>query len=149
MTSDEFFDLTRNNQSAEGHMTFDIIFIDGLHECHQALRDIRNASELLNPDGVIVMHDCLPTSEAMQIHSDYYPGGLWTGDVWKAFVAARSYFPHSMYTIDRDFGCGIIDTKHEHNTNHCFPSDMDSMTYEQFVANRNEWMNIKGGILNA
>ena len=156
MTSDEFFNLARDYD--ELGMTFDIIFIDGLHECNQAYRDIRNALALLNPDGVIVMHDCLPTSEAMQQHSSTYPGGLWTGDVWKAFVKARSDLSCLMYTIDTDFGCGIIDTKYridfgiteykQYLKYQNLPFDMDSMTYEQFVANRNSWMNVKRGIMN-
>ena len=141
MTSDNFF--------ASYDDRFDIIFIDGLHECHQAYRDILNALCQLNPNGVIVMHDCLPTSEPMQRPSDHYPGGAWTGDVWKAFVKAQSSLPHLVYTIDVDFGCGIIDTTMgvtKESVLH-LPSDMDTMTYNQFVRYRDDWMNVKGGII--
>lgn len=161
MTSDEFFDMTRYVGTPEGEMSFDVIFIDGLHTAEQAYRDVKNALSVLKPGGVIVMHDCLPTSEAMQRHSETYPGGMWTGDVWKAFVKLRSESKHLMYTIDVDFGCGVIDTsmkltghyatsfeKHAaENAVKSLPSDMNHMTYEQFVANRNEWMNVKGGIV--
>lgn len=140
MTSDAFF--------AAYDDRFDIIFIDGLHECNQAYRDIRNALSHLNPNGVIVMHDCLPTTERMQQHSTTYPGGLWTGDVWKAFVRARSELPHLMYTVDIDFGCGIIDTTMcaTAESRMDLPSDMETMTYDQFLQHRNEWMNVKEGI---
>ena len=93
------------------------------------------------------MHDCLPTSERMQLHLNYYPGGEWTGDVWKAFVKARTTFRHLMYTVTTDYGCGVIDTRSEcaEDTSQ-LPTDMESMTYEQFVEHP-EWMNRKGGII--
>ena len=137
-TSDAFFAACTD--------MFDIIFIDGLHEHNQVYRDILNALHHLNPRGVIVMHDCLPTSESMQINTDHYPGGLWTGDVWKAFVKARSELPYLMYTIDTDFGCGIIDTHYTTELKQKLPTDMESMTYAQFTQHRNDWMNVKEGI---
>ena len=141
MTSDDFFATCTDK--------FDIIFIDGLHEHNQAYRDICNALDHINPNGVIVIHDCLPTSEPMQRYSDHYPGGLWTGDVWKAFVKARAEFHCLMYTIDTDFGCGIIDTSVPAEPDKTLSTDMETMTYEQFVQNRNEWMNVKGEIQDA
>lgn len=41
MTSDEFF--------ATNTATFDVIYVDGLHEANQAFRDVHNALEILNP----------------------------------------------------------------------------------------------------
>ena len=142
LTSDQFFETFDRK--------FDIIFIDGLHEHAQAYRDILNAFSHLNKGGVIVIHDCLPTSEAMQMPSDHYPGGLWTGDVWKAFLRARSLFSYLTYTIDTDFGCGIIDTRFPWTSasRKTLPSDMDTMTYSDFTKHRNEWMNVKGGIID-
>ena len=54
LTSDEFF--LRNNKK------FDCIFIDGLHEYTQVKKDIINSVSCLNPNGVILVHDCLPKS---------------------------------------------------------------------------------------
>ena len=94
------------------------------------------------------MHDCLPTSERMQMHLDHYPGGEWTGDVWKAFVKARATLKHEMYTVDTDYGCGVIDTALDITSDTSgIHDDMESMTYEQFVSHP-EWMNIKGGIIH-
>ena len=80
MTSDNFF---KTNQK-----TFDIIFIDGLHEYSQVLRDIKNSINFLNKDGIILVHDCLPAKiwhQTMpQTHSS------WNGDVWKAIVECRT-----------------------------------------------------------
>ena len=146
-TSDEFFEWN--------FQCYDIIFIDGLHEHNQVYRDIHTALQVLERGGVIVLHDCLPTSKKMQEHkmtSQY--GYAWTGDVWKAFVKERSKSPFLMYTVDTDFGCGVIDTAYEvvwddrGDVRAGLPSDMETMTYEQFVQNRNNWMNVKGEIIN-
>lgn len=142
MTSDDYFSHCRSN--------FDIIFIDGLHEHNQAYRDIQNALKHLNKNGVIIVHDCLPTTEMMQRNTGFYPGGVWTGDVWKAFVKARKDSPYLCYTITTDFGCGVIDTSipNQSDLSH-LPDDMELMTYDQFVTNRNDWMNTKEGIVYA
>lgn len=138
MTSDDFFRMNKER--------YDIIFIDGLHTHSQAYRDIRNALSALNENGVIIVHDCLPTSEHMQQPATRYPGGLWTGDVWKAFVRIRSELSVLSYTVDADFGCGVIDTSREREGDTSeLPTDMERMTYSDFVSNKQEWMNIRKG----
>lgn len=146
MTSDEFFDLSRQNESPVSLMRFDIVFIDGLHEHNQVWRDITNALTVLNPNGIIILHDCLPTSERMQeYHDTPQTGYAWTGDVWKAFVKARAELPYYMYTIPEDMGCGIIDTsvqsKKRKSSAFALPTDMDAMTYSDFL-NNPKWMNV-------
>ena len=51
MTSDEYFSKFKDK--------FDIIFIDGLHHYEQVKKDIFNSLEILNSNGIILMHDCL------------------------------------------------------------------------------------------
>ena len=46
MTSDEFFNINKD--------MFDIIFIDGLHEYYQVIKDIENSLNFLNDNGVIL-----------------------------------------------------------------------------------------------
>ena len=133
MTSDEYF-----SEHAE---KFDIVFVDGLHECNQALRDITNALKVLNKGGVVVVHDCKPGDREMQ--EPYHGQNLWTGDVWKAFVKARTDLPYEMYVIDHDYGCGIIDTaKRRRKKPEGLPTDMSEMTYDGFVEHP-EWMNFR------
>lgn len=143
MTSDEFFEKTKWVPSMENEFTPDIIFIDGLHEHNQVWRDINNSLSILSPGGVIILHDCLPTSEKMQEYHTESQDALWTGDVWKAFVKARAELPYELYTIDADFGCGIIDTRvKKRSATASLPTDMEQMTFEQFVSHPN-WMNRK------
>ena len=76
MSSDEFF-LKNKDQ-------FDIIFIDGLHVYEQVKRDIENSLIVLNEDGIILIHDCLPRKIWYQ--TDTRMSDTWNGDVWKAIV---------------------------------------------------------------
>ena len=98
MTSDIFFQKNKEN--------FDIIFIDGLHEYHQVMRDIKNSLNFLNNNGVILLHDCLPRTIWNQItpriNSD------WNGDVWKSIVHSRTMNNIDTYTFIADRGIGII-----------------------------------------
>lgn len=76
MTSDEFFKQNVNS--------FDLIFIDGLHQDDQVIRDVKNAFKVLNKDGIILIHDCKPRQEIHQ--SREKKSVTWNGDVWKAIV---------------------------------------------------------------
>ena len=75
-TSDEFF--------SDNKETFDLIFIDGLHEYSQVKKDIKNSLKFLNQNGIILVHDCLPDSMSKQAVPRYRM--TWNGDVWKAIV---------------------------------------------------------------
>lgn len=100
-TSDAFFEGNRDR--------YDIIFIDGLHLAEQVLRDILNSLKVLNPGGVILLHDCNPLTEEVQRRTPSDTNPAWNGDVWKAIAYTRKRFPE-LYcrVINRDQGMGII-----------------------------------------
>jgi hypothetical protein len=99
LTSDEFF--------KENKKTFDIIFIDGMHEADFVYRDIINSLKILNEGGVILCHDCLPFDEDSQKVPRMTK--RWTGDCWKAFVKLRyERRDLKMKVVDTDCGVGII-----------------------------------------
>lgn len=124
---------------------FDIIFIDGLHHSEQVIKDILNSLEILNEGGAIVMHDCLPTSEFMQIIPMQPDHNEWTGDTWKAFVRTRmTRSDLVMEVVDTDYGCGII-KKNTINQNLKWITLLEiegNLDYEGFVKNKQKWMNI-------
>jgi hypothetical protein len=137
MTSDEFFATNKER--------FDIVFVDGFHEWHQAERDVRKALKVLSDCGVVIMHDCKPDSEACARHLDVYeePKGAWCGDVWKAFVKLRATLPFAIYTWNHDWGCGVIDTQFITLENEkSLPEDIENLTYKDFV-NHPEWMDFQ------
>jgi hypothetical protein len=74
---------------------FDLIFIDGLHEYKQVLRDIVNSLNSLNRDGIVLIDDVYPTDfntaakswellTAQEKHSLSKGYFSWQGDVYKA-----------------------------------------------------------------
>lgn len=131
-TSDDYFNRFI------GDKKFDLIFIDGLHHAEQVIRDITNSVSVLNNNGSIVVHDCLPTTELMQVRDDH--GGEWTGDVWKAIAMLRTLRDDlSFVTYDMDYGCCLI--KKEKSMTY-IPEEHDFLSWEYFEKHKHEMMNI-------
>ena len=87
---------------------FDLIFIDGLHEAEQVLRDVDNALEALNPNGIILVHDAKPlfADEAtFPMPKDIV---FWNGTVWKAIAYLRTKPHFDVATADFDWGIAVI-----------------------------------------
>lgn len=131
MTSDAFF--------AQNTDTFDIIFIDGLHEAPQAYKDAIHSLAQLNEGGTIVMHDCSPPTRASQITP--FPGKdiLWCGDVWRAWLKLRQRADLYMEVIDTDFGVGIIRLGEQTPQ----PGGVEDISYSEFNADRTFLLNLK------
>lgn len=97
--SDTFFKTNKRK--------FDIVFIDGLHLYEQTMRDTINSWNCLNLNGVIMIHDCLPTN--CVISSRVRVTSEWTGDVWKSIVWFRESYPKiDCSVVNVDYGCGVI-----------------------------------------
>lgn len=106
-TSDDYF----IHLDSMGHRArqYDLIFIDGLHESSQVEKDIKNSLNHLSPGGTIVLHDCNPPTLVHATTGD--AAGNWNGDVYKAWIKFRFRYPeYESYTIDTDWGCGVIET---------------------------------------
>lgn len=99
MTSDEFFEKNKN-------LKFDVIFIDGLHHYDQCQKDCINSMNILNPDGIIFLHDLLPRSDIEQQIPQSYP--TWTGDVWKVAVELSRSKNVDFRICNIDHGIGIL-----------------------------------------
>lgn len=112
MTSDAFFEGVRLGTLLPPDVSFDIIFIDGLHLAEQVDRDITNALSILAPDGFIVLHDCNPPSEWHArdefAHTLTPAGPMWNGTTWKAFLRRRFDPTLSSCCVDTDYGVGVI-----------------------------------------
>jgi len=87
---------------------YDVVFIDGMHLAEFAIRDIENSLTFLTPY-YIVVHDCNPTTEAMQKRKRPPLPDPWTGDVWKGWVHLKKKRDDLfMFVVDVDYGVGII-----------------------------------------
>lgn len=138
LTSDDYF------SSVDKDRKWDIIFIDGLHEANQAMRDVKNSIDRLSKGGTIVLHDCNPPTFE---HTTTGVDGCWTGDIYK--VAAKLAMqevqvgsPANFYTVDTDWGVGVmhsIDQKYYRNIE--VLSDY-FVTWEQFEKHRKLRINL-------
>lgn len=141
MTSDEFFE----NVAPKLPYKYDVIFVDGLHESAQVIKDIKNALEYTTPTGVIILHDCNPISEMRQRvppDFDIWEYG-WNGDVWKALVWARQTYSYNIFVLNHDEGLGVIE-KGKHGIP--LPKFHNELTYELLDANRKYLLNLKNTI---
>jgi len=114
-TSDDYFE---NNDSKK-----DVIFIDGMHQVENVVKDLNNSIQILNRSGKIFVDDILPLTYDEQCKipkRHYYENGIlkygesWTGDVWKVIYylllnyrdnISFCYYYHENY---RGVGCILI-----------------------------------------
>jgi hypothetical protein len=156
MTSDEAFDIIKKKDKK-----YDIIFIDGLHLEHQLDKDIQNAINALNDNGVIVLHDCSPKKPSHA--SDPRHNKIWNGTCYKSFVKFRLNNPDiSTCVVNTDYGCGILDiyrtqkpvqyilplsketlpNNHDKIVNGPIEIDDRIITWDYFSTNRKELLNL-------
>ena len=135
-TSDEFF-----KQNTD---TFDVIFIDGMHQTEFVLRDFNNSVICLNKNGLIYLDDVLPINEREQkkipIKHAYENGILkyresWTGDVWKfVYYLIKNYnnkIEYELFTSKNYRGVLKISLNEKINISPDALSEINNYSYEK------------------
>ena len=119
---------------------FDCIFIDGLHVYHQVKKDILNSLKILNDEGVIFVHDCLPNN----IYDQAIPRCKynWNVNVWKALVECRTLENLDTYTCYADTGIGIILKRTNKRKLKIFTDDFSKLKFNDYLKNLKEYMNL-------
>ena len=131
-TSDKFFE--------ENTQTFDLIFIDGLHHYHQVKKDIENSLSVLNDNGIILMHDCMPRN--------YYYQAVprsqlnWNGDTWKAFLEIRTNEQYDSYCCYADEGIGVILKRPNRNKLDLKDKNFGSLNFNTYAENYKKFLNL-------
>jgi len=133
-TSDIFFLKNPNDK-------YDVIFIDGLHYYEQVIKDIKNSLKILNDDGFILVHDCLPRSLAHQAVPRYR--GSWNGDVWKSIVELRCDPYLDIITSKIDFGVAIIRKNKNQNILDLNCKNFKRLKFSDYYYNHKNFLNIK------
>ena len=131
-TSDEYFESCKD--------TFDIIFIDGLHHYEQVKKDIFNALKFLNKEGLILVHDCLPSSARDQMVPRSHE--KWNGDVWKSIVEFRTKEDIDSYVCLADQGLGLIFKRKNRNKLDLNIKDFKNLKFSNYYKNYRTYMNI-------
>ncbi len=110
-----------------------------MHVYDQVKRDILNAVNVLNENGAILIHDCLPN----KIWEQNVPrmNGSWTGDVWKVIPFLRSMENIDVYTCAADRGVGIIFKRPNRNILK-LNLDFKKLTFKNYYYNYRSYMNI-------
>ena len=120
--SDEFF---KNN-----NVTFDVIFIDGLHHYDQVLEDLKNSLNSINKKGIIFIHDMIPLNKISQ-DIPRKKQKIWTGDVWKLSYNLINSKNIEFIISNIDCGVGIVKPSDNFDLNIDFEIN-NSKTYEDF-----------------
>ena len=131
-TSDEFFDTNIEK--------FDLIFIDGLHVYDQVKKDIKNSLNFLNHDGLILIHDCLPSEMSHQAVPRYRH--YWLGDVWKAIVYFRKDPNLNIYTCKIETGISVIKKELNENILDLAIKDCKKLKFKDFYNNYEKFMRL-------
>ena len=86
---------------------FDLICLDSFHEYSYSQSDLSVLSPYLTDSGVMVCHDCFPSSKSMAAPM-YQPLG-WNGETYVAFIEFAYHNPELFYGLLKiDTGIGII-----------------------------------------
>lgn len=151
MTSDKFFTA---KQTLLKTQLLDVVFLDGLHTYKQSLKDLLNSLKFLNEDGVIILHDCNPRSEAEAYPANSYeeaanmnlPGWTeyWSGDVWKTTAYLRSIRDDlNIFVLNFDHGIGIITKGIQKDKLGYSREDIENLSYKDLERNREQILNLK------
>jgi hypothetical protein len=156
---EDFFQMT-SSRFFEEHAawlalnTIDVCLVDGSHTYVQTLNDVMDCLKYLGHSGVIVIHDCNPTSAAMAHPVGSYdeaakmklPGWTneWCGDVWKVIVYLRSQCPDlRICVLNLDYGLGIVTRGKPDGMLTYSKEEIDRMTYKDLDGSRATLLNIK------
>ena len=101
---------------------------------------IINSIKFLNSNGIIILHDCLPTKIWNQIVPRIYKG--WNGDVWKAIVEARTMKNIDTYTCKADNGLGIILKRPNRNLLTINTANFKKLKFKDYYTNHKSYMNL-------
>ena len=146
MESDIFF--SNKGASLFRKSGIDLVFIDGMHTYRQSLKDATNSLSYLNKGGIIIFHDCNPTSKIAAQPSIPSQKINWNGDVWKTIYHFRQFPEYfECYTYNSDQGLGVLKMRNNIATDTTpklqFRQDFQDLAYEYLSRNRVSTIGLK------
>jgi hypothetical protein len=92
------------------HPWYDVVFVDPWHNFECSMRDLQAGLSVLQEDGVMIVHDCCPPNR--EYASPKPAEGSWCGVTYSAYIELLlSRRDLTYYTVDTDYGCGVIRKK--------------------------------------
>jgi len=95
MTTDEFFKINKEK--------FDVIFIDACHNYDFVVKDFQNSLSVLNPGGILLVHDLVPR-DAFHASEEL---GAWNGTGYK-ILAYMIDIHYPFFPLDCDYGLTVF-----------------------------------------
>ena len=85
-------------------------FLDGMHLSEFLMRDLIHFEAAAAPGATVVLHDCLPTTHAMETRDDggIVKGRAWTGDVWKVLWWVVTHRPDLQVNVLDAWPTGLV-----------------------------------------
>ena len=132
---------------------YDLICLDSFHEYSYSQSDLSVVSSYLTDRGVMVCHDCFPSSKSMAAPKFIYAG--WSGETYIAFIEFAYHNPDLFYGLLKiDTGIGIISKLQLDSLSHDFNKDKQKELlscrengghpYTYFCENSKDIMNVIG-----
>jgi hypothetical protein len=145
-SSDEFF--AADAPAIFSSKKIELALIDGMHEYAFALRDVENVLKYSDDDAILILHDCNPQSRnaacSYKEWKDRQYTGTWNGDVWKTILDLRSRRKDlTAFVLDCDHGLGVVVKKKNEFPLPYTQEEINRLTYEDFDANREKWLDLK------
>ncbi len=114
VTSDAYFSTVRGPGER-----FHVVYLDGLHTFEQTLRDFVHALDVLEPNGVIVIDDVLPSSYASSLpdqrdtmllrRASGSTDHSWMGDTYKLVFFVEAFFRSCrLRTVSDNHGQAVV-----------------------------------------
>lgn len=97
----EFFVMSSDDYFSQDADKYDVILIDGDHSSSQAYRDAINALGVLNPSGLILMHDTYPPDKD-------HTGQKLCGDAWRVPDNLKHSPLFEVFTFPVTFGLTLV-----------------------------------------
>jgi hypothetical protein len=127
MESDAFF-VAHSKESVFGGRGVDLTFVDGMHWFEYALRDFVNAERWAEPDGTILLHDCLPVTRVAARRER--ASAFWVGDVWKVLEVLLDRRPDLRISVIPTPPSGLVVVRGLDPRSSVLRDDMDAIVRE-------------------
>lgn len=137
--------------------TFDVIFIDGMHQVEYIIKDINNAIKCLNEKGKLFIDDIMPFNfnEQLKIPVKHYYendilkyGEPWTGDVWKIIYYLLTNFKDKItfnyYSNINYRGVAVIEIN---DFFQIYINELDTINSYEYFKDYNNYLNLIESII--
>ena len=150
VTSDKYFETCGTSKK------FDLIYLDGLHEYNQTLRDFFNTLSYSHENTIWLFDDTNPDSYEASLYPQRITKEVrvrtgnrdnsWMGDVYKCVFFLNKFLRDFEYATFLEHGQTVVWRKKiSSEVEFCIPDDMDitNMSYADFVSYRDSVLNFK------